>query len=98
MEIKLEGEQEIDGYLIFTLVSIGANIKKKEGTNEKTVWGTIQTPEAHPIKVAVQRYAGAGTQPENTITYLEIEDIATKLIKTLEDSIDNTNPKQGASW
>lgn len=95
-EVTLSVPQETDsGYLTFQVQSIGANVRLTDKTTQRTVWATLSVPESRPIQVVHQRWAGAGPQPENTITMFALSEIVQDLARNLQESITE---KSEDSW
>jgi hypothetical protein len=91
--IEMEKRQEINGWLELTLKTVGGNVEVKQGGTKKTAWVTLEGPET-PVTVALQQYPGAGTQPKDTITLVELNDIVYNLLTSLEDAVN----KKTGDW
>lgn len=85
--------EETKEWLVFTVDNIGANIQRKVGGTQRTVWVTLKSPETQQIKIAYQTYPGAGPQPEGTLTSEVIADIVHEIELQLEDALDRIEQK-----
>jgi hypothetical protein len=87
------------GWLVFVLDSVGGNIKRKTGTNERTTWATLRVPEGMELRVAVPYIPGGlGPQPEGVVTLMALQDAAQKVLEHLESAViiveDNLKAKE----
>lgn len=58
---------------------------------------TLETPEDKVTRVAVPLHAGAGPQPENTITGVEIQDMIRSYVHDIEQVLSE-KPKEKGEW
>lgn len=87
------------GWLVFVLDSVGGNIKRKVGTNERTTWATLRVPEGMELRVAVPYIPGGlGPQPEGVVTLMALQDAAQSILEHLETAVivveDNLKSKE----
>jgi hypothetical protein len=74
---------------VLTVASFGANINRKTKSNERTVWAKLDTPPNRVLRIAIPLHAGAGPQPEKTITTTELRDMISNIVSSLEWVLDD---------
>lgn len=96
----LEHQDIQAGWAVFHLSRLEVEVKLSENFNSRTLRGHLDTPDHAPIQVAIPFHAGAGTQPENTITLQTLADQGQQAIQTLEhairDAVKITSDDKGA--
>lgn len=87
-----------DGWELYTLKSVGGNIKRKSGTVERTVWATLEVPEGYEQRVAIPTLEEElGEQPEGTVTLAALERAAHSILERLEAAIVSAE-EQTQEW
>lgn len=92
IELELKNALTVDGWAIMVVKSIGANIKRKSGTGERTVWATLESPHNHELKVAIDQGA-EGVVPDGVLPMEAVTDLAYEIIQRLELALDDTEGK-----
>lgn len=88
--ISVEVESAIiDNHAVLVVKSIGANVKRKVGTTERTTWATLESPQDKELRVAVPLHPGAGERPAGTLTLVEVHDLSREIMKSLEWALDD---------
>jgi hypothetical protein len=97
-EITLEGQpQNVEsGWLLWHLTKLEVSVTVSPANYEsRKVTATFV--DAAPVRVAIPIFPGNGTQPENTIVLMNVQDQAQLMIQQLENAINETIQKKG-SW
>lgn len=90
--IVLKENAVVDGVLVLTLDSIGANIKRKSKDGEHTVWATFKPQNHQEVLVGVPLIPGS-IPPKNTVSMTEVHDVLNSIIFTLNWSLDDQENK-----
>ncbi|MFA7100996.1 MAG: hypothetical protein WC196_04460 [Bacilli bacterium] len=90
---KIEGNW-ITYYLKSLEVSVTVSPKNYES---RKLTATLEPPESAPVQIAVPIVPGPGTQPENTLTLMNVQDQAQLIMQQLEDAIKEVI-KQKGDW
>lgn len=77
----------VDGWGIFVVETVGANIKRKAGSVERTTWATLRSPHDKELRVAVD-FGSAGPLPEGVLDMEAVQVIAYDVMTALEASLD----------
>lgn len=86
---------ENEGYAVLAIEGYGANIKRLKNDEERTVWAKLMGPNEAPVLVAIERYPGAGPQPEGTISLFEFEEMLVNIQRTVAGAIDTATKPEG---
>jgi len=101
-EIQLDPTNALteDGWAVLVVKSIGANIKRKSGTGERTVWATLESPHNHELKIALDWGAEPGKVPPAGVLPLEaLSEMVYDVIGRLELALDDAEGKnQEEGW
>lgn len=85
LEVAKENAVTESGWIILKVMTVGANIKRKQATNERTVWATLGVPEQYELQVAMaQPGAEQGELPEGVVTLEALEEAAKAVVSRLE--------------
>lgn len=99
METVLESiDTPQTGWLVFNVVSIGANIQLGDKTNQRTLWAKLEPPQHQPVRVAIEQYPGAGPKPENTLGLVELGDILYSTEKSVYEALQRKLDTPQGGW
>jgi len=88
-----------NGWITFQLTEMYASVEKTSGGIKRFVRQTYAPESNRQIKVAYQMHLGAGPQPEDSVTPLEIEDTTAGFLEFIENAIDRANQnKKTGEW
>lgn len=88
-EIRFKESAIIDNHAVLVVESIGANIKRKVGSTDRTTWATLKSPQDKELRVAIPLHAGAGERPADTVSLVEVHDLAAEIMRSLEWALDD---------
>lgn len=89
----------VNGWAILKVKSVGANMKRKQGTSERTVWATLEVPEGMELKVATPLPDSVQADlPQDVVTLDALERAAQDVLKRLETVLINTEENKEGEW
>lgn len=88
-------------WITYQVIEVYASLKRDGSDHAQRFVHTKLSPEENKqIVLAHQRHLGAGQQPENSVTYIELEDALVSLFETLDNAVQRAEKlrKEKQDW
>lgn len=84
----------VDGWMLFRLTKVWGSVKMNLSGVTRELGNSIEPAHGTQLRVVIPQHPGVGPQPENTITFTEVEDIGTSFLSYLEQTILNNHERR----